>query len=484
MAMSDLTSEECLRLFVDSVKEYAILVLDPKGRVESWNAGAQRIHGWSAQEVIGDNFSRFFTPEDVDAGKPELDMQAAATDGRSVDEGWRLRRDGSRYWASVTLSALRDVDGNLRGFGQISREAVGSTGEDRFRGFLEAAPDAVLIGDRQGKIIFVNSETEKLFAYPRSQLIGEAVEILVPERFRGGQPANRNRNFANTEEKPIGVELELCGRRRNGSEFPIEVSLNHLQTEEGMFVSTIRDITTRKRIETALKSANRELEAFSYSVAHDLRAPLRAMNGFAQVLLDEYKDKLDAEALDCLNEIYSAALSMGGLIDGLLSLSRVTRTELKSKSLNLSNLVRDIWERLVTGEPERIVDITIQEGIESDVDPQLAHVLISNLLSNAWKFTRKVAHPRIEFGSFERDGSPVLFIKDNGAGFNMAYASKLFAPFQRLHTVGEFAGTGIGLATAQRIIQRHGGSIWGEGEVNAGATFYFTLPPKGNMETE
>jgi light-regulated signal transduction histidine kinase (bacteriophytochrome) len=234
----------------------------------------------------------------------------------------------------------------------------------------------------------------------------------------------------------------------------------------------------RDQAESALKLANQELEAFSYSVAHDLRAPLRGMNGFAQVLLDAYQDKLDAEGQDWLQEILLNARKMGELIDGLLSLARVTRSELKPEHVDLSAVAHETAARLTASEPDRPVQMTVQQHLRAHVDSRLARALLENLLSNALKFTSRVSAACIEVGAIDKEGSYTFFVRDNGAGFDMAFASKLFTPFQRLHTVEEFPGTGIGLATVQRIVHRHGGRIWAEGAVGVGATFYFTFPTR------
>jgi light-regulated signal transduction histidine kinase (bacteriophytochrome) len=199
------------------------------------------------------------------------------------------------------------------------------------------------------------------------------------------------------------------------------------------------------------------------------------MNGFAQVLIENYADKFDAEGRDCLEEIISNARRMGSLIDGLLSLSRVTRSDWKPERIDLSAIVRDTTAQLAATEPGRQVDIVSQAHVSADMDPSLARVLFDNLLGNAWKFTAHVTAARIEFGAVDVDGTRTLYVRDNGAGVDMEHAGKLFAPFQRLHTVAEFPGTGIGLATVQRIVHRHGGHIWAESSAGKGAAFYFTL---------
>jgi len=224
-----------------------------------------------------------------------------------------------------------------------------------------------------------------------------------------------------------------------------------------------------------LEAANKELEAFSYSVSHDLRAPLRTIDGFSQALVEEYKDKIDVQGKDYLQRIRTAAQRMAQLIDDMLKLSRVTRAEMKIGEVNLTQVAWSIVNELRKSDPGRSIEIKIADGLEDSADPNLMRIALENLLGNAWKFTGKRSEAKIEFSSMKKNGETVYFIRDNGAGFDMAYVDKLFAPFQRLHSMEEFPGTGIGLATVQRIMSRHGGKVWAEGQVNKGATVYFTL---------
>jgi signal transduction histidine kinase len=227
-----------------------------------------------------------------------------------------------------------------------------------------------------------------------------------------------------------------------------------------------------------LTAVNKELEAFAYSVSHDLRAPLRSIDGFSRALLEDYPDKLDATGRDYLRRVRAASQRMGDLIDDLLKLSRVTRGEIHYEKVNLSELAQEIIEDLRRQAPDRSVTFSVEPHLMDEGDRRLLEAAMRNLLSNAWKFTRKKACARIEFGYTIAEGERAYFVRDNGAGFDMAYADKLFSAFQRLHRHTEFPGTGIGLATVQRIIHRHGGRVWAEGEVGAGATFYFTLPQR------
>ena len=352
-----------------------------------------------------------------------------------------------------------------------------------FRELIDAAPDGIIVVDEKGLIVLVNLQAEELFGYPRAELLDKTLEILVPERLRNKHHAHRTSYMARPQLRPMGAGLELFGRRKDGREFPIEISLSPIQTGQGTLISSaIRDITDRKKAEremflrtAQLEAANKELEAFSYSVSHDLRAPLRSLDGFSQALLEDCGANLSEQAKGYLHRIRSASQRMGALIDDLLNLSKVTRAEIHRKRLSISTLALAIAAELQKRQPERRVDFQIQDGLEAAGDARLLRIVLENLLGNAWKFTSRRAHANIEVGAAHRNGGFAYFVRDNGAGFDATYADRLFGAFQRLHAASEFPGTGIGLATVQRIIHRHGGKIWAEGAVDRGATFYFTL---------
>jgi len=360
----------------------------------------------------------------------------------------------------------------------------------RFQGLFESAPDGIVIVDAEGRIILVNTQLER-FAVPiRDDLLGKPVEVLVPARYGDIHVRHRAAYMAAPRTRPMGVGLDLYLRCKDGREVPVEISLSPSATLEGIVVyASIRDITARKAADAEIKRlneelqhhlarlemANKELEAFSYSVSHDLRAPLRRIDGFSKILLDKYADRLDETGRDYLARVRNAAVHMGRLIDDMLNLSRVGRREMQRMPVDLSDLAASILAELHQREPERQVRAEVQPGLQVIGDAGLLRIALENLLGNAWKFTGKTPEARIEMGATSQEGARVYYVRDNGAGFDMRYTDKLFSSFQRLHSEEEFPGTGIGLAIVQRIIARHGGRIWAEGEEGKGATFYFTL---------
>jgi light-regulated signal transduction histidine kinase (bacteriophytochrome) len=290
---------------------------------------------------------------------------------------------------------------------------------------------------------------------------------------------------ATSRESIVSEEMEILTLKGNLFCGAITARLKREADGKLYLSGIIEDVTRRKETERQLLSrsieleaTNRELEAFSYSVSHDLRAPLRAIDGFSRILLSDYADRLDDTGRDRLERVRRAAQHMGTLIDDLLKLSRVTRTELKHEQVDLSALAGEVAEELRKQAPERSVHFTISPGLVANGDRGLLRIVLDNLLGNAWKFTGGRAEARIDLGVTPHAGQPAYVVSDNGAGFDMAYADKLFGVFQRLHDVSEFPGTGIGLATVQRIIHKHGGRIWAESEPGKGTHFYFTLEPE------
>jgi PAS domain S-box-containing protein len=360
-------------------------------------------------------------------------------------------------------------------------EEVLSASEVRYRRLFETAKDGILILDAEtGMIVDVNPFLIEMLGFLHEQLTGKAIWEIGLFKDIASNKANfmelQRQGYVRYEDLP----LETVDGRRIEVEFVSNVyTVNH----QKVIQCNIRDITDRIRAQDKLKKAlldlersNKELEVFSYSVSHDLRAPLRSINGFSEALLEEYADKLDMQGKDFLQRVCAASRHMGELIEGLLNLSRVARAPLHQQAMDLSAMARSIANELRQRQPERQVEFVIAEGVMGNGDLHLLEIVLENLLSNAWKFTEKHPRARIEFGVMQKEDETVYFVRDDGAGFDMAYVDKLFGAFQRLHTKNDFEGTGIGLATVQRIIHRHGGRVWAEGGVEKGATFYFTLP--------
>jgi PAS domain S-box-containing protein len=352
--------------------------------------------------------------------------------------------------------------------------------ELRYRRLFETAQDGILILNAlTGDITDANPFLINMLGYSKQEVLGKKLwEIGFIKDSMAIHQA-----FQILQEKGYVRYEDLPLETRTGKAMQVEFVGNlYTVNDHKVIQCNIRDITERKRTEEELKryaieleAVNKELESFSYSVSHDLRAPLRTLDGFSEAVLSDYGDKMDETGRDYLNRIRKASQAMSELIDGILKLSRITRTEMHKEKVNLSTLAQSIVEELKANQPERQSQIFIAPEIWVNGDKQLLHIFLNNLLQNAWKFSGKYPVTRIELGITEKNGEKVYYIKDNGVGFDMKYADRLFEPFQRLHSNKEFPGTGIGLATVQRVINRHGGRIWVESEIGNGATFYFTL---------
>jgi PAS domain S-box-containing protein len=356
---------------------------------------------------------------------------------------------------------------------------LASLADGMFVALLEAAPDAMVCIAADGRIVLVNAQAERLFGYQRAELIGQPVEILVPDAARAVHPGHRAAYAADPRHRPMGAGLPLAGRRRDASTFPAEISLSAIDTGEGILVTAaIRDVTARLRARD-LERSSQSLESFIYSVSHDLRAPLRALSGYSGILLEEYGGVLGEEGRGYAERIVAVSAQMGQLIDYLLQYSRVARAELRLQPVDLGAEAARIAEDLQRQEPRRRVCFTIEKPVQALADRQLIRTVLQNLLDNAWKFTSGRDDAAIEFGTApSEDAAVCCYVRDNGAGFDSAYAGKLFQPFQRLHAARDFPGTGTGLASVRQIVERHGGRVWAESAVGAGATFYFTLDGK------
>jgi PAS domain S-box-containing protein len=350
-----------------------------------------------------------------------------------------------------------------------------------FQTLFEASPDALVVVNSEGQIILVNRQTEKAFGYTCAELIGHSIECLVPERSRDNHLQQRKYYQEEAPElRRMGAGSELFARRKDGGEFQIDILLSPVNSGNGTLVlAAIRDITERttelKAAIQELRAVNSELDSFSYAVSHDLRAPLRAISGFTLALVEDLGDKLSDSVRVDLEQIKIANQRMAELIDGLLVLSRATRTELRHDMIDLSHMAINIFNEFLHTYPQRKIIWEVESGLTMRGDAPMIEAAMRNLLENAWKFTLHTSQPSIRVYAEEKDGNRFLCVADNGAGFDMAYAGKLFQPFQRLHRQEEFPGTGIGLATVFRIMQRHGCIMKAEGVPGKGATFCFSL---------
>ena len=429
-----------------------------------------------------------------------LPLRQLAAVSRAFAEGRRSERSGFRSLDEIGQLAYA-FDGMADRIERDMRELADNAAElekreqvlRKFSLAIEHGPVSVMITDAEGRIEYVNPKFTEITGYAPAEAIGRQPNLLnsgeAPKEVFAGM----------WRELRAGREWhgELLNRKKNGELFWEDTSIAPLMDDRGRithFVAAKEDITARKRAEAQVRDhnaelerrvaertrrlaeSNRELESFSYSISHDLRAPLRGINGFASLMEETCQGCGKAGAQEYLGRIRRASVRMGSLIDDILDLSRVARHEIRIEAVDLSAMARGIFDELASAGPARQVAVEVQDGLTARGDATLLHDALENLIGNAWKFTAQREHARIGFGCIEGEGGePVYFVHDNGAGFDMKYADKLFGAFQRLHAPQDFEGNGIGLAMVRRILNLHGGRIWAEGAVGLGATFYFTL---------
>ena len=422
---------------------------------------------------------------------------------RRLFRGWPTprtpRSPGHRYGAFVA-SVIPAVACSLltlpllASFRAKYRQAADETTE--LLGIIDEIGAVVCVRDAEGRYLLVNQEFEQLFGVSRAEMLGIRHQDKFPER--GQVLANDRKALAQgtpvqtqeTVEQIDGPHSYFTVRHpvtdRAGHAYAvcaISTDITDLMRAEGEVRALVANLEQRVRERTAdLEASNRENDAFTYSVSHDLRAPLRALAGFSEILLDDYAAELDPVGRDYLHRVNAAAVHMAGTIDALLELSHVGRGDRQHKPVDLGELAQEALADLRAAEPDRVVEAAI-DRLPAEGDPRLLGLVMQNLVSNAWKFTAERDTARISIGMHDHDGVRVYHVRDNGTGFDMRYADKLFAPFQRLHVTGQFPGTGIGLAIVERVVNRHGGGVWAEGVLGSGATFYFTLgpPPKPDV---
>jgi PAS domain S-box-containing protein len=499
-----LRKDEGIRSFLAAIVESsddAIIGKDLDGKVVSWNAGAERMFGFAAAEMLGQPITRLQSP---DRPEEEEHILEEVRRGRTRHyETARIRKDGRPLELSLTVSPIRNERGGIIGMSSIARDITDNKlaerliqeSRARLSGIIGSAMDAIISVDAGQRVTIFNEAAEQMFRCSAGEALGQPLDRFIPARFRKAHHQHVA-EFGRTgvTGRAMTSLQPLAGLRADGEEFPIEASISHIEVGgQQIYTVILRDITERKRAEDQIRQlnaeleqrvaertaelteANKELESFTYSVAHDLRAPLRHIDAFSRLLQEDCEAVLPLEAKHYLKTIRDSTGKMSLLVDDLLNLARVGRQELRRHPTPLSRLVEEVLADLNQETAGRKLEWHIEPLPAVDCDPGLMKVVFANLLSNAVKYTRPRPVAVIEIGCRKANGDTALFVRDNGVGFNMKYADKLFGVFQRFHRAEDFEGTGVGLATVDRIVRKHGGHIWAEAVVNEGATFYFTV---------
>ncbi len=488
---------------VDRVND-AIISTDSDFKIKSWNKAAEKIYGFKSKEAVGKRMQNLVDVEYIEEDRKEI-LDEFLKKGYWKGESLQKRKDGKLISIYSSVNCIKDNDGNFLGAVAVNRDI---TERQKILGDLEKSEERYKLAQRAGEIgswdwnvvtgeLAWSDQIEPMFGFKKGKF-GKSYEAFLdcihPD---DRQYVLDSVNACLKKDKEYDIEHRIVWP--DSSIHWVRETGDVIRDKDGKavrMVGIVQETTDRKKNEekikrlnenllrhaTELAAINKELEAFSYSVSHDLRAPLRSIDGFSQALIEDYSDKLDEEGRDYLFRVRKATQHMGKIIDDLLKLSRITRRPIESEKVNIGDLSKSIIDDLQKKESDRKVKVSIDNDLTAIGDKQLIRMALENLIGNAWKFTNKKSNAKIEVGKNKKNNKDVFFVRDNGAGFDMKYVDKLFVPFQRLHSDDEFEGIGIGLGIVNRIIHRHGGEIWAEGKEGEGATFYFSL--RGGVKNE
>jgi PAS domain S-box-containing protein len=486
-----LQSERVLRLLIDGIQDYAIFMLSPEGIISTWNAGAERLKQYKASEIIGKHFSIFYPEKDLKADKPGMELRVAAEVGRYEDESWRIRKDGTRFWANVVITAVRDHDGTLLGFGKVTRDMTERwEAERRYRLLIEGVTDyAIYSLDKNGIISSWNSGAERIKKYSAEEIIGKHFsQFYTKEDAEAGMPAK----VLATAAREGHYEGEGWRVRKGGSRFWSSVVVTPLRDDSGEIIGyskITRDITDRLRLLEKIKqhaeeleqriaereSTNAELEAFSYSVSHDLRAPLRAIEGFSDIILTDFGSQLPPTAVELLKNIVHSSVRMNRLVQDLLNYSRLSRMEIPSSVVNVAASAKDARE-IVSEDLRDKVKLNIPHALNVSAHQPTLIQILSNLINNGLKFYPPETEPHVDVAARREGKNIVIQVHDEGIGIAPQHQERIFQVFERLHSNEAYPGTGIGLAIVKRGITRMGGTVRVESAPGEGSTFFISLP--------
>ena len=505
-------NEERYRLMVEAVRDYAIFMLDSTGHIVSWNEGAKRIKGYSRDEIIGKHFSTFYTSEDLQNNKPENELKIALATGKYEEEGWRVRKNGSVFWASVVITTLFNDQNVHIGFSKVTRDLTERKeneehlrqSEERYRSLVEQVTDyGIFTLDEKGRIISWNEGAKKIKGYTESEIIGKYFSIFYPEEdILNGKPAYELK-IAKAEGK---YEEEGWRLRKDGRLFWANVVITSVYNSLGVhigFSKVTRDLTERKESEKALHEsyqryrlladelritntelsyANQELEQFTSIVSHDLQEPIRSIKSFLQLINIKLSNEQNDDLKLYIEKAINSADRMKQLIQNLLHYSQLGKSELVEETINVDDLINEAIQNVRTSAEKNNAQITVENHVKTVEGDRVQLVqLIQNLLSNALKFTDSVS-PKVKIGGFHENGHVKFSVSDNGIGIAETDLNKVFEIFRRLHTKKTYPGTGIGLAICKKIVDRHRGRIWPESKPGKGTTFYFTLNEEKEKE--